>query len=122
MTNHLIHKQIRFIIIIDNFDSNLILWIQLMIFRLECLPNISLTCICIPESFNTNISQQFFYYKITFVNSQRENTNSKGDFVLNKNFKDFWYTKINLIQKYIVYQKYLKLTFKTSLFYKMITI
>ena len=26
---------------------------------------------------------QIFYFKITFVNSQLENTNSKGDFVLN---------------------------------------
>ena len=34
--------------------------------------------ICMPESFNTNISHQFFDYKITFVNSQRENTNLKG--------------------------------------------
>ena len=25
---------------------------------------------CIPESFNTNISHQVFYYTITFVNSQ----------------------------------------------------
>ena len=38
--------------------------------------------ICIPESFNTNISHQRFDYKVTFVNSQLENTNSKGDFVL----------------------------------------
>ena len=43
--------------------------------------------ICIPESFKTNISQQlFFFYKITYVNSQRENTNSKGDFVLKNLF------------------------------------
>ena len=39
--------------------------------------------ICIPESFNTNISHQIFANKITFVNSQCENTNSKGDFILN---------------------------------------
>ena len=38
--------------------------------------------LCIPESFNTNISHQLFDYKLTFENSQRENTNSKGDFVL----------------------------------------
>ena len=31
-----------------------------------------------------NIS--FFYYKITFVNSQHENRNLKGDFVLKKQF------------------------------------
>ena len=53
-----------------------------------------------------NISHQLFYYKITFVNSQLEDTNSKGDFVLNKpvlnvRFKDFRHTKINLSQKYI---------------------
>ena len=37
--------------------------------------------IYIPESFNTNISHQLFDYKITFVNSQHKNINSKGDFV-----------------------------------------
>ena len=36
----------------------------------------------IPESFNINISHQFFDYKITFVNSHRDNTNLNGDFVL----------------------------------------
>ena len=40
----------------------------------------------IPESFNTNISQQHFDI-ITFVNSQHEKTNSKGDFVLKKWFE-----------------------------------
>ena len=49
--------------------------------------------ICIPESFNTNISYQLFDYKITFINSQHENTNSNGDFCnqklfLNVHFKD----------------------------------
>ena len=38
--------------------------------------------ICIPENFNTNISLQLFDYKITFVNSQLENTNLKVDSVL----------------------------------------
>ena len=38
--------------------------------------------LCIPQSFNTNILDQLFYYKIIFVNSQHDNTNSKGDFVL----------------------------------------
>ena len=57
----------------------------------------------IPESFNTNSSHQLLDYKITFVNSQYEKRNSKGDFVLKKpvrnvRFKDFWYTKINLTQ------------------------
>ena len=37
---------------------------------------------CTPESFITNIPNQRFKYKITFVNSQLEITNSKGDFVL----------------------------------------
>ena len=32
---------------------------------------------CIPESFNTNISHKFVDYKVTFVNSQHENINSK---------------------------------------------
>ena len=55
--------------------------------------------ICLPESFHTNISHQLFYYKITFVNSQRENTNSKGDFVyLKKRFETF-VLKIYGIQK-----------------------
>ena len=36
---------------------------------------------CIQESFNTYISHQLFDYKITFVNSQPENIDSKGDFV-----------------------------------------
>ena len=45
--------------------------------------------ILIAESFNTNISHQIFDYKITFVNSELENTNSKGDFVLKKRFEMF---------------------------------
>jgi hypothetical protein len=54
-------------------------------------------CICIPESFNTNISHQLFDYTITFENSQHYNKNSKGDFVLQKpvlnaRFEDLWYT------------------------------
>ena len=63
----------------------------------------------IPESFNTNISHQFFDYKKTLVNSQRKKTNSKSDFVLKYQFEtfvftDFWYTKINLNQ--IWYDKF----------------
>ena len=42
--------------------------------------------ICISKSFNTNISHQVFGYKITFVNSQREDTYSKGYFVLKTRF------------------------------------
>ena len=61
--------------------------------------------ICISESFNTNISQQFFYNKITCVNSQHKNTNSKDDFVLkpslNVHLKDFLY-----IQKYLLLLPY----------------
>ena len=34
----------------------------------------------------TNISYQFFDYKITFVNSQLSHTNSKGYFIPNKYF------------------------------------
>ena len=43
--------------------------------------------LCIPQSFNTNILHQLFYCKITFVNSQPENTNSNIDFVLKTRFK-----------------------------------
>ena len=44
---------------------------------------------CIPESCNTKISHQLFDYKITFINSLRKNTNSKGDlnFVLETRFE-----------------------------------
>ena len=50
------------------------------------------------------VTPVFFYYKITFVNSKYENTNSKGDFVLTQ--KPVWsiHLKIfgiqNLIKKY----------------------
>ena len=37
--------------------------------------------LCIPESFNTNISHQLLNHKITLVNSQRKYINSKSDFV-----------------------------------------
>ena len=53
--------------------------------------------ICIPESFNMNISHQLLDFEITLVNSQLEKTNSKGDFVLKPVkclFKEFWYTKM----------------------------
>ena len=53
---------------------------------------------CIQESFNTNISHQLFDYKISFVNSKRENTNLREDFVLKNWFKNVWYTKIDLSQ------------------------
>ena len=35
----------------------------------------SYNCICIPKSFNTNISYQLVDYKIPFVNPQQKNTN-----------------------------------------------
>ena len=44
-------------------------------------PVFSQTCrnvLCIPESFNIAFSTSFFYCKITFVNSQHTQTNSKG--------------------------------------------
>ena len=41
-----------------------------------------------PEIFNTTISHQLFEYIITFVNSQNENKNSKGDFVLKHGLKE----------------------------------
>ena len=34
-----------------------------------------------------DISQQDYSYKITFLNSQKENTNSEGAFVLKNRFK-----------------------------------
>ena len=55
----------------------------------------------IPERFNTNIKPVFFYYKITFINSQNEQIQK---FIFTKNlffiagFKDFCYTNINLYQ------------------------
>ena len=52
----------------------------------------------ITESFNTNISQHIFDYKISFVNSQLENTNSNGNFVL-KNQIETFVLKISGIQK-----------------------
>ena len=55
--------------------------------------------------FNANISHQLFDYTITFVNLQRENTNSKGDFIfknsLKHSFQIFVVYRINLSQKYI---------------------
>ena len=61
--------------------------------------------ICKPESFNTNISQQLFDYKITFVNSQLKNTNWKDDFVLkNRGFVTF-VLKISGMQKIYISQK-----------------
>ena len=53
---------------------------------------------CISESFNTGILHQLFYYKITFVNSQREKTNSKGD-IVPKNLFETFVLKISGIQK-----------------------
>ena len=50
------------------------------------------------ESFNTNISHQLLDYTITFVNSQYENTNSKGYFVLQNRLETF-VLKISVIQK-----------------------
>ena len=47
--------------------------------------------------FNTNISHRLFYYKITFVNSQHENTNLKGD-LFSKTFATL-VLKISGIQK-----------------------
>ena len=48
--------------------------------------------------FNTNISHQLFDYKITFVNSQRENINLNVDFVL-KNQCETFVLKNSGIQK-----------------------
>ena len=43
--------------------------------------------LCIQESFNTNISHKLFSYKITFLNSHQENTNSKCDLVIKLGIK-----------------------------------
>ena len=51
-----------------------------------------------PDKFNTNISHQLCDYQITFVNSQHENTNTKDDFVLKKQFK----RKLN---RFLLYKK-----------------
>ena len=63
---------------------------------------------CIQESFKTKISSQSFHYKITFEISQHENTISKSDFILKTRFKDFWYTKISLSQKYLSNSRFKK--------------
>ena len=51
---------------------------------------------CIPESFNTIFHTIFLL--ITFVNSQHEKSNSKGEFVLKKRFETFVY-------RFLVYKK-----------------
>ena len=57
---------------------------------------------CIKNYVGLNIKQ------ITFVKTQYENTNSKGDFVpvLNVHFKDLWYVKIKMSQIYIIFHYY----------------
>ena len=64
---------------------------------------------CSPKIFNSNISYNLFYYEITFINSQHNTTNSKGDFVHKKGFRrsferfmlyknksdSEWYNKLN---------------------------
>ena len=66
--------------------------------------NVHIKYMCIPESFNT--VTRFSNTKITFANSQHENTNSKGDFVLKTGFKCFffffWYKDTNLSQTYLL--------------------
>ena len=52
---------------------------------------------CVPESFNKNILNQLLDYKITFVSSQPENTNSKGDFIPENWFKMF-------VERFLVYK------------------
>ena len=78
--------------------------------------------VCIPESFNTNISNQLSDYSITFV-SQRKNRNSKGDFALKTRFEmSVWkisgmHRKWNLSQNInIVYKKGLIRTFLHQLY------
>ena len=64
--------------------------------------------ICIPESFNTNISHQLFWLhnnlcELTALEHKfrRWFCTQKPDF--NFRFKDFWYTKINLSKKCILF-------------------
>ena len=75
---------LRFTILKPKFRNPKIIGIFLKILR--AVQNykylISFKNVCIPESFNTNISQHLFDYTITVANSQHQNTNSKGDFVL----------------------------------------
>ena len=66
------------------------------------IPNLSRIYFCLPEIYNANISHQPFDYIITFVNYKHK---CKRWFctqkqILNVRFKDFWFTKINLRQKY----------------------
>ena len=53
-----------------------------------------------------NILHQLFDYKITFVNSECENLNAKGDFVLKNGFETFVLMvsgiQKNLSQKFIL--------------------
>ena len=50
------------------------------------------------KSFKMPILHQLYDYKISPVNSHRENTNSKGDFVFKNRFETF-FLKISGIQK-----------------------
>ena len=58
----------------------------------------SCNTICIPESFDTNISHQLFELEITLVNSQHKNANSNDDFEIKNRFKTL-VLKISCIQK-----------------------
>ena len=52
--------------------------------------NITVNAQCLyTRKLYTNIKHQLFDYKITFMNPQRENTNSKHDFVQKKRFEKF---------------------------------
>ena len=51
----------------------------------KCALCIYIKNICIPESFNTNISHQLFDYTITFVNSQHQQIQ-----------KVIWYSKAEI--------------------------
>ena len=69
---------------------------------------LSSTQFCISER-NTNISHQFLT-----INNFCEFTTQEHKFkrcaqkpILNFRIKDFWYTKINLSQKYILYTSFL---------------
>ena len=50
------------------------------------------------KSFTTNISNQFYDYKITFVNSQHENTNLNGILTPWVKKQVFFPSALNLIE------------------------
>ena len=90
-------------------------------FKIFTLKYLSYYYFCVPESFNTNISQKLFDY---FVNSQHENTNSKGNFVLKNQFETFVFKdlKMVIISKHFILPQRKKNTFLSTFIYEPILI